>query len=109
MRHACDGARHRRLHPTEVVLVSEICKFDTDGDGNCHYHPKGCAAAYEEADKRNRKRWDAYQICKERGHTASNITLTSIPPQSVCEFCGTTYYYERKLVEVLPPTNPEED
>lgn len=48
----------KRLTPNQKIRLIEIvrgtsiskemktllkgCKFDTDGDGNCHIHPKGC-------------------------------------------------------------------
>lgn len=49
------------------------------------------------------KRVAAYEVCKERGHTDSGLILTSNPPWSVCEFCGTNYRYETKLIEGRTP------
>lgn len=39
-------ANHFKIEPFvfEPKKASQIkgCKFDTDGDGNCHIHPEGC-------------------------------------------------------------------
>ena len=43
-----------------------------------------------------------YEVCKVRGHTPSNIVLTSKPPWNVCKHCGIHYRFEQKLVEGTP-------
>lgn len=55
-------------------------------------------------------RWEEYEICQERGgHISSGITLTSNPPWQVCQFCGTHYRTEIKLVEQHVPKPPTEE
>lgn len=54
----------------------------------------------------SKSRWDAYQICRERGHQASGELLTSNPPMNVCMYCGAWFRYERQLVEGNVPEPP---
>lgn len=41
-------ANHFKIEPFSIVFEpkkatqNKGCKFDTDGDGNCHIHPEGC-------------------------------------------------------------------
>lgn len=44
-------------------------------------------------------RVEAYAVCKERGHKASEYVIVTNPPMNQCEFCGTVYRYEWVLVE----------
>lgn len=53
--------------------------------------------------------YEEYLICKERGHTPSNMTTASIPPQSICAKCGTYYYFSRpELVETMNIPTPDD-
>lgn len=55
----------------------------------------------------NRSRYEEYLICKERGHTPSGIVTASIPPQNICERCGTYYWYTSpELVEGMNKPEP---
>lgn len=56
-----------------------------------------------------RSRYEEFLICKERGHTASDITLACNPPLSVCRLCGTQYRYDRVLYEQNKPEPPDAD
>lgn len=54
------------------------------------------------------KRWEAYQICKERGHQPGDVLLTSDPPQNICKHCGTYYRVETRVVESNVPSENDE-
>lgn len=45
----------------------------------------------------------AYEICKQRGHQPSGLTLACIPPLQVCKWCSTQYRFETTLVEQNVP------
>jgi hypothetical protein len=58
---------------------------------------------YEVDPKVQARREAAYLICQERGHTPSDFTLTSSPPQQQCRHCGVRYRYESTLIELSRP------
>jgi hypothetical protein len=55
------------------------------------------------------ERYEQYLICKDRGHSASDVLLTSSPPLNICRFCGTSYRYAiQETLEMNAPTEPKE-
>lgn len=46
---------------------------------------------------------EAYKICKQRGHSACGVQLTSHPPWDICKFCGVAFRFETKLLEKDAP------
>jgi hypothetical protein len=51
----------------------------------------------------------SYLVCQERGHTPSEVRTASNPPQDICRFCGTYYWYEtvRTLYEGMGKPSAE--
>lgn len=45
------------------------------------------------------ERLEQYKICQERGHKPSDTVLASYPPQNVCKFCQTWFWFETVLHE----------
>lgn len=44
------------------------------------------------------------EICKRRGHSPSNVILTSDPPQNVCKWCGANYRTTSpQTIDYTPP------
>jgi len=55
-------------------------------------------------------RREQYEICQQRGHEPSWLTLTCDPPLQVCRFCGTHYRWEKTLIESnVPPEDAGPD
>ncbi len=60
-------------------------------------------------DDFRRAQIEAYLICQKRGHSPSNMVTASVPPQNICKWCGTYYWYTEPRMEegMRRPTEEE--
>lgn len=54
----------------------------------------------------NYERWAEYEVCKKRGHEASDRVIVTVPPKQTCKHCGTTYWTETVVRESGAPLPP---
>jgi hypothetical protein len=56
-----------------------------------------------EASEREKRRYDEYLICQQRGHSESPYQTMGMYPKHMCRFCGTLYWEETITREAGAP------